>query len=242
MIIKKVINGKEKEFDLDISRNGFIYDGNEYMAHDDRYVVIGVHNDNPGCYKYLDMVIVYDTETDGYKLVRAWDVLGDSYHNESSKLNSVTYEDGNFVIKSCAKTAYVFPQLIMAEDIKPNTVVSPILDITKMETCFDYEVMEDMAILMTLKEEVPMTQFLKWHGFNMDYNAFKFWGSILSGGQSYLMFVNTKTGNSWTVSYGHSTTMTSGEIWQRRDVLIDCIKKVLPSHPQVREYCYFSTK
>ena len=237
MILTKKINNKEIVFDLDISPNGFIYEGKEYLASDEKYLLIGVHNDNPNCYQYLEKIIVYDMETEDYKLIKIWGAIGSPRYNENSKLISVTYENGNFVVKSPIKTAYVFPQVIMAEDIKPNTIVSPELDLTKMETCFDYEIMEDMAILMTLKEEVPMTQFLKWHGFNMDYNAFKIWGAFY-GGQSYLMFVNTKTGKSWTVSYGNSTTMTSGEVWQRKDTLLECIKKIVPTHPQVREHCY----
>lgn len=238
MICKAIINDKEKEFDLDLREGGHIYSGADYMASDGKYVIIGVHNCNPGCYEYLEMILVYDIANDRHKLIRVWDVIGDTSHSKADKLLSVKYENGNFVIRSGMKSAYVFPENIMADDMAPGTIVKPTLDLAKMETCFDYEIMDDMAVLMTLKEEVPMTQFLKWTGFNMDYDAFKVWGSIVCGGQSYLMFVNTKTGKSWTVSYGHSTTMVSGEIWQRKDKLIECMKKILTNHPKFREYSY----
>jgi hypothetical protein len=238
MICKAIINEQEKEFDLDLNVGGHIYSGNDYIATDGKYVVIGVHNCNPGCYKYLEMIVVYDITKDKYRLIKVWDVIGNACHSESDKLLSVKYDGNNFIIRSGLKSAYVFPENIMAEDMKPGTIVKPTLDLTKMETCFDYEVMDDMSVLMTLKEDVPMKQFLKWTGFSMDYDAFKFWGEITHGGQSYLMFINMKTEKTWTVSYGHSTTAVGGYVWQQRDALLECMKKVLTNHPKFREYSY----
>lgn len=238
MVCKTKINGKEITFNLDVNKNGFIYESDECRATDGKYLLMGVHNDNPGCYNFLEMVLVYDLETNNYKLVRVWNDIGERPFSEESKLVSIVYEDGNFVVSSKNKKAYIYPNIIMAKDIEKNTIIKPKLDINKMETCFDYEIMDDYAILMTLKEEVPMIQFLKWSGFDMSYNAFKFWGNIIGCGQGHLMFVNTKSENSWIVNYGHSTTLVGDYVWTRKRILLDCIKKIVPTHPQIRETCY----
>lgn len=206
------------------------------------YTVIAIHGYNPGCYKYLDYAAVIKRTTGESRIVKLWRELNanDSYghYDTEAKLNRLTVENGKVYAYSQQAKVEICVDNIFKPVIEPGYSYSPELDEDVMSTCFDYKVMKDNAILMTLKPELPMTKFLEWHGFNMDYNAFKFWGSIFGYGQSYLMFANTNTGNSWTVDYGNSTTMTSGEVWQRRDELLNCILEQLPTHSSCYEQAF----
>ena len=116
MVCTTKINGKERTLNLDVNQNGFIYQKDECRATDGKYLLVGIHNENSGCFNFLEMVLVYDLETDNYKLVRVWDDIGTRPFSEKSKLISIVYEDGNFVVSSKNKKAYIYPNIIMAKD------------------------------------------------------------------------------------------------------------------------------
>ncbi len=205
-------------------------------AENDNYICMGIHAENPGCYKYLDKVLLIEKRTGKYEFVNVSKVIGDQRHfDEESKLIKVACSGDNFIVASSIAKAIVYPYVLFDESLKEGDIVKPKLDMSKPETYFNYEVCTDEDVIITLKKEVPKAQLLRLPGFNMTYDTFKFSGAIINYGQSSLMFVDSTTGQSWSVSYGHSTTMTTDEVWKCKNFLVNCMLKAIPTHRKLRD-------
>ena len=128
------------------------------------------------------------------------------------------------------KTMEIKLHALFAKPLVNGDKVSPKLDPKRPSTWFDFEVVENDDIIMTLKDEVAIHNLLKLPGFTIDYNAFKFSGPIIGYGQSSLYMFNTETKKGWQVNYGHSTSMVSDSVWQMRDRLISIIVDAVPNY------------
>lgn len=218
-------------------------------AENDSFVVLGMHDENPRCYKWLDYAVVYEKSTEKYGLVRLYTLLAvnsdgqPKYNNDGAKLLSLWYDDmsKSFYAKSDYATVVINVNNVVADDVKPGFVYenkNPSKN--DISSCFIYEVLSDMSVVMMLNPKISRNSMFKWPGFTKDYDMFKLSGAIEGYGQSYLVFANTDDNKTWTVSYGISTTMTSDAVWKRRDVLVNCIKEKIPNHPSIRESTYMT--
>lgn len=102
----------------------------------------------------------------------------------------------------------------------------------KLSDVLDVKDLGDAGYLLKLKPDHPRTDLLNFKGFGLQYDAFKLWD--LNKGTAYLMFLDTENNSTWTVSWGHSTTMTSEHVWEMQMELLACICK---KFPKVRD-CY----
>lgn len=218
-----VLSGRERPYNLkDVS----------YC--DEDYSFIGVHSFNPGCYEYLDRIVVVNNHNFKFYKIFAYLFIGserDKYGDES-KLQKIWKEDGKYFAKSEYKTIQIFPKKIFSEDVKPGDIFST-NENKEMKDMFLYEVLEDYGILMTLKDGVSKLDLLKFHGFNAEFDTFKIWD--LDKSTSYFLLYDSVSDKTKEVSWGNSTSCVSGSYWQRRDGLLDSIKKVIPNHPAYKE-------
>ena len=201
----------------------------------DEYAFLGIHGCNPGCYPFLDRMLIIRLSDLKHREIKLWPLIGEAKYDEKSKLCSVKMRYGKVCVSSSIRKAEIYPHRIFAEDLRPGTTVSPKYNGT-LASCFDYKVLEDYGILIKLKDTLTPLDLLEFHGFNADYDIFKLWD--LGAGTSFLLFTDSQTRKSWTVSWGNSTSMVGNDIWERRDGLLDAIKKVFPNHPAYREELY----
>lgn len=229
---KKVFSSESGRADRE--KKSYAY--NDLRAGSDDYELIGIHGSNPGNYKYLDSVLVVDKKTEKHHMLRLWPVIGGSHYGEESKLQYLCNKENVFYASSSSGKAVVRPDFIFTPPMAAKEIVSPALDINKPETYFDYENCDNNDIIISLKKEVPRTQLLRLPGFNLSYNLFKFERGVIDYG--YLLFVDTDTNKSWQISWGSSTSMVCDTVWDQRDFLVECMKKVIPNHPRIRESVY----
>lgn len=198
------------------------------------YSAIGIHAENPGCYKYLDKVLICDDKTGSTQEILAYSILAGNcrYNDPAAQLKRIRAKGNGFVVESDIAKAYINAEIAFMPAPKAGDAVTPKLDINKMHTCFDYQITDDLGVIMKLKKDVPVSHQLMWDGFSMQYNAYKIWGT---SSQKYLMCINIDSGECWTVSSGTSTTMTSDYVWTRKKKLERCIKEVFPNHPFYRD-------
>lgn len=202
-------------------------------AANEKYEVVGLHSYNPGCYKYLEEALIINKETGEYKILRLWPVLGKNYNDEGSKLEKITKAKNGFIVISQNGKGFINPEVVFGKAVKVGDTINPKYDPGKLETYFIYEICHGNDVLMTLKEEVPRTQLLRWPGFDLSYNAFKFSG--IGAMQSSLAFINTENNHCWSIDWGNSTTLTSDEVWKKKKELYRCMKTVIPTHPGLRD-------
>ena len=204
------------------------------------YALYGVHGENPHCYPYLDKVFVLNKATGESQIVNVFEQISD----KSYKIPLATIEkldkDTFIAIGETGKKAIIDAKLMFTPELKVGDTISPTYDKEKLETYFDYYIGEGSepdkpSVLMTLKDDVPRTNLLRFNGLSLEYDIFKFSGNIYNYGTSALMMCDSKENSSWTIHWGHSTTLTSEEIWDRRNTLRQCLEKMTPNLPQVKE-------
>ena len=207
------------------------------IAEDDKYMAIGHHGCNPGCYKNLDSVYMICKETGAYEWLRLWDYLGSRYssYGEDSKLRCLytDKEPGVFIAESDHGIAKIDANLVFAPDLIPGTVISPNLSMKKPETWFNYQVCERQDILMILKDDIPRVKLLDLPGFDMQYNAFKIGGDWTEGSFEFLN-IDLKTGTS--VTYDCRLHQLGVVLKPRCERLISFMEAVVPNHPVIRDY------
>ena len=200
----------------------------------DEFTYVGIHSCNPGCYSYLDKVLVVRNSDLSYKKVPLWKLFG--------TLNPITELSANInglvTVSNGKKSAIVHPLRIFDDTELRGTTIPyhPELKNKDFADFFEYRILGDYGVIMTLKED--KMKLLDYPGFNLMWDTFKFWN--LGCGTSYLLFLNSEKGTSWEVSWGNSTTITDGSVWQRRDLLLDAMKKKIPTHPAWKEECYLT--
>lgn len=217
-------------------------------AENDKFIVFGIHGENPHCYKWLDRAVVYDKETEKYRDVRLYSELGrnngrDAFNDDRAKLQKIWYDKRKkkFFAQSGFATVIINVENVVAEDVKPGfTYESGKPTPSDIPSCFKYKVLSDMSVLITLNPKITRNEMFEFPGFTKDYDMFKLSGAICGSGQSSLVFANTDSNETWSVQYGNSTTMTSKEVWRCRDTLIDCLRKAIPNHPRIRETTYIT--
>lgn len=214
----------------------------ELVAENDKYFAVGMHGENSGCYPYLDVVFIGDKTTGAFEVIKVFKIIGVGSDGRpftsgnEGQLRTIGFADESTLLcQSASANAKVDLSLAFYPTEKVGETASPKYDTLKLESYFDYEVVEDGGILLTLKDTVPRTQLLKWNGFDLSYNCFKLWGSFGGGGQAHFMMADSITNESFTVTYGSSTTMTSDYIWERRNHIRDCCRKMFPYHSQIRD-------
>lgn len=219
----------------------FLYE-NHYLETKD-YIYYGIHSHNPGCYEFLDRLLVIRKEDYEYKMVSLWDVIGYRPYKESSALIDLSIQksqknpEGLVVVSSQIGKAIVHPERIFAKDAQELEHFEPQGPLTELKNCFTYDITKGHGILLRLKEEIPKSHLLFFSGFSDDYDTFKF--DSLHAFTKTLLFTNSKCGGSWQISWGNRTTMTTDAVWSRRDQLLQCVKEVIPNHPAYREDLYF---
>ena len=88
---------------------------------------------------------------------------------------------------------------------------------------FDYKVISDSIVIVSLKKEYTPLDLLEYEGFGTNYISFKVeCPKGLTDSGTFWMVKSDLT--SWNVTWGNSTTMTSKDVWKMRDAIIKCIK------------------
>lgn len=203
----------------------------------DNYFAIIVHDCNPGCYENLDRVIVVNRKTGQHDEVKYWACFKDDIKNSSLRgpvLLDFT-EDGNIeVSNSYSRTLIIKPAIMFGDAPKVGDCISPTFERSKPYTWFDYQIGEQNDIIIKRKKNVSREMLIELPGFDYNYDAFKLSGVITGYGQSYFMMIDFKNEKSWTVEYGNATTCTSGEIWRRRDSIVEYAMQALPTYERFK--------
>lgn len=224
------------------------YLGKEYTAENDRFVVFGIHGCNPGCYKYLDEVIVLDKVSMKTKKLHLYKFLADNkwFNSNASKLKSVTYRNGKFHFSSVGGQNFVMD----VEQIMADSLVDPIKkvafsinsqDYSKLENLFEVYVMPGFDVLFRLKDGVSRSELLQFNGFNMAYDWFKI-DNLEQCRDNTLTFLDSQNYSKvYTVTWRDTTTMANDFIWSQRDQLLEALAKIVPNHPYIKRnyYSYF---
>lgn len=97
------------------------------------------------------------------------------------------------------------------------------IDFSKLANCFDYKVCNDHSVILKLKEELEPFHLLQFDGFLCGYSMFKIEKHGYNG--TFTMIRDENETTYWTVTWGHSTTMTTDYVWKMRDALLECIRE-----------------
>ena len=94
-------------------------------------------------------------------------------------------------------------------------------DYSVLSNCFEYTRCNDHAVILELKEVLAPMHLLRFDGFLCGYSVFK----IEKYGYNGTFTMVKDKSNYFTVTWGHSTTMTSDYVWKMRDAILECIRE-----------------
>ena len=221
-----------------LEKNTSVY-ANMYTEND-KYIVIGIHGYNPHCYPYLDRIIIIQKSTNTCKTIRLYTVI------DKAQLQNILMTDGApdsiFFTTTSAKGYLNCKEIFDDRKCIPHTKYnsSKVPDEEILSSLFTYEITDGYGILMKLKEDVDPNVLLRFDGFKNDYNAFKLWSSDKNTTEpNTLLFIDTNKYCTQAITWGRSTTIASDYVWQCRDKLLKCVKKVLPFHPMFQNDKYY---
>jgi hypothetical protein len=203
------------------------------------YALYGLHGVNPYCYPFLDGVFVINKNTGEYKDVDVYEFLYCEGRNKTPLRTIVQLDKDTFVaLDESGEGAIIDTKLIFATPLKAGDTITPEYDINKLETYFNYYVgegneIDEPTIVMTLKEDVPITNLLRFNGLTTAFDIFKFSGPIYEYGSSELLMCYSKNNDIFDIHWGSSTSIVSEQTWDRKDTLLSCVEKVAPTLPQV---------
>ncbi len=224
--------------------HGFRPDDKKYRAcvitdsfiQNDTHAAVIRQDCNPGCYSDLNVLYMIDLDSGEIITTRLYDGGRVQIPAEGLKFDEngdiiVTNRSGNQLRRIKIKEAFARP-------LKEGDTIEPVYDKKRPETWFNYRIVEKNDIIIKLKDEVNREKLFDLPGFDMSYNLFKLSGAIVSYGQSTFLMCDTKTGKSWSVEYGNSTTITSRDVWDKRDRLINMLYEVVPTYTKIFKDVY----
>ena len=216
----------------------------DLIAENEKYIVIGQHGENPGCYPYLDRVICIEKATNKNVTVLLHKYLshGREKYGKETKLSLLTtygWRTGDFLVGSELNGVCLHCNMVFAPYTEVGETRLPAFDKTRLATYFDYEIAADDDVIFRLKPGVQRVELMRFPGFTNKYDVYKLSGGILSGkGQSYLYMVDTARDTCDRYDYGGSTTCCSNAIWDLKKQLVDCAKEMFPNLSKFRELSY----
>lgn len=195
-----------------------------------RFTAIGLHGETPSESPYLEKILLVSNATGAWAVVPVYGILGKDENGKLESLEAMFEEE--FWFRSRGGTCGVVrADLVFMESVEMGAFSRPAGDpATQLEALLDFQIGEELSIVMTLRDDVPRKELLRFRGFGLEFDCFKLWG--ISGEAPYYeclaLFGDSETNAQVS---DRLTVSRTGRYDQMVESLLECASRVFPNHP-----------